>query len=73
MPSSYTSSLRFELQFTGENLNLWGDKLNAALSRADDAIGGWLTKALTADYTLATANGAADEARRDDRRPVREG
>ena len=64
MPSSYTTSLRFELQFTGENLNLWGDKLNAALSRADDAIAGWLTKPLTGDYALTTANGGPDEARR---------
>jgi len=64
MPSSYTTSLRFELQFTGENVNLWGDKLNAALSRADDAIAGWLSKPLTGDYTLSTANGAADEARK---------
>jgi hypothetical protein len=64
MPSSYTPSLRFELQFTGENVNLWGDKLNAALSRADDAVAGWLTKPLTGDYTLATANGGADEARK---------
>jgi hypothetical protein len=64
MPSSYTPSLRFELQFTGENVNLWGDKLNAALSRADDAVAGWLTKPLTGDYTLATANGGGDEARK---------
>lgn len=64
MPSSYTTSLRFELQFTGENLNLWGDKLNAALSRADEAIAGWLTKPLTGNYVLTTANGGADEARR---------
>lgn len=64
MPSSYTTSLRFELQFTGENLNLWGDKLNAALARADDAIAGWLTKPLTGNYVLTTANGGADEARR---------
>lgn len=64
MPSSYTTSLRFELQFTGENVNLWGDKLNAALSRADDAVAGWLTKPLTGNYTLASANGVADEARR---------
>jgi len=64
MPSSYTTSLRLELQFTGENLNLWGDKLNAALSRADDAVAGWLTKPLTGNYALTTANGAADEARR---------
>lgn len=63
MPSSYTTSLRFELQFTGENVNLWGDKLNAALSRADTSIAGWLTKALTGPYTLSTANGAPDEAR----------
>lgn len=64
MPSSYTTSLRFELQFTGENVNLWGDKLNAALQRADDAVAGWLTKPLTGAYTLSTANGGADEARR---------
>lgn len=63
MPSSYTASLRFELQFTGENVNLWGDKLNAALSRADTSVAGWLTKALTGNYTLTTANGTADEAR----------
>jgi len=63
MPSSWSSSLRFELQFTGENINLWGDKLNAALIDADAAIAGLVTKALSGDYTLATANGAADEAR----------
>lgn len=63
MPSSYTASLRFELQFTGENVNLWGEKLNAALTRADSSIAGWLTKALTGDYTLTSANGSADEAR----------
>ena len=64
MPSSYSTSLRFELQFTGENVNLWGDKLNAALQRADDSIAGWLTKALTGPYSLTTANGTTDEARR---------
>jgi hypothetical protein len=64
MPSSYTTSLRFELQFTGENVNQWGDRLNAALQRADDAVAGWLTKPLSGPYTLATANGGADEARR---------
>lgn len=62
MPSSYTVSLRFELQFTGENINLWGDKLNTAISKVDASIAGWLTKALTGNYTLSTANGAADEA-----------
>jgi len=63
MPSSWSSSLRFELQFTGENINLWGDKLNAVLSHADYAVAGWLTKALSGDYVLTTANAADDEAR----------
>jgi hypothetical protein len=35
MPSSWSASLRFELQFTGENINLWGDKLNAVLQHVD--------------------------------------
>jgi hypothetical protein len=63
MPSSYSTSLRFELQATGENLNTWGDRLDSALSRADDAIASLTTKTLTADYALTTANGTADEAR----------
>jgi len=66
MPSSWSPSLRFELQFTGENINLWGEKLNAALTRADEAIAGWTTKNLTSSlspHQLSTANGSADEAR----------
>lgn len=63
MPSSYTTSLRFELQFTGENINLWGSLLNGAITRIDTSVAGWLTKALTGNYTLTTANGTADEAR----------
>lgn len=63
MPSSWSASLRFELQFTGENINLWGDKLNTDLQHADYAIAGWLTKAITGDYALTTANAADDEAR----------
>lgn len=63
MPSSYSASLRFELQFPGENINLWGDKLNGAFQRVDSAVAGWTTKALTGNYTLTTANGSADEAR----------
>lgn len=63
MPSSWSSSLRFELQFTGENINLWGDKLNTVLAHADYAVAGWLTKALTADYALTMANAGDDEAR----------
>ena len=63
MPSSWSSSLRFELQFTGENINLWGDKLNAVLTHADYAVAGVLTKALSGNYTLTTANAGDDEAR----------
>lgn len=63
MPSSFTTSLRFELQFTGENINVWGEKLNAVISRTDTSIAGWFTKALTSNYSLTTANGTADEAR----------
>jgi len=63
MPSSWSSSLRFELQFTGENINLWGDKLNAVLAHADYAVAGWLTKPLSGNTALTTANAADDEAR----------
>lgn len=63
MPSSWTSSLRLERQFTGENINLWGEKLNTALAHADYAVAGWLTKPLTGAATLSTANGLDDEAR----------
>jgi hypothetical protein len=63
MPSSWSASLRFELQFTGENINLWGDKLNAVLTHVDYGVAGWLTKALTGNYSLTTANAGDDEAR----------
>lgn len=63
MPSSWSPSLRLELQFTGENINLWGEKLNAALTRVDSAVAGWATIPLTGAYTLTVANDAADEAR----------
>jgi hypothetical protein len=63
MPSSWSPSLRFELQFTGENINLWGDKLNAVLSHADYAVAGWLTKPLGGNTALSTANAGDDEAR----------
>jgi hypothetical protein len=63
MPSSWSPSLRFELQFTGENINLWGDKLNAVLNHADYAVAGWLAKPLTGNAALSTANAGDDEAR----------
>lgn len=66
MPSSFTANLRFEKQFTGENINLWGDKLNAALDRVDDSVAGYVALAITGDYSLQSANTntTADEARR---------
>lgn len=67
MPSSYSTNLRLELQYTGENINLWGDKLCATLSRVDDSIAGYvaLTIPATGNYTLSSANtnASADEAR----------
>lgn len=56
MPSSWSPSLRFELQFTGENLNLWGEKLSDTLARVDDAIAGHVEVAVTGDHSLASSN-----------------
>jgi hypothetical protein len=64
MPSSYSSSLRLTLQFAGEGINTWGDVLNSGVFRlVDYSIAGWLTKALTGDVALSSANGVTDEAR----------
>lgn len=64
MPSTYTASLRFEMQGTGENLNAWGSRLNTALSRIDKAIAGRTPVTLAGvNYTLSTANASDDEAR----------
>lgn len=66
MPSSYSSSLRFELQFTGENVNTYGVKLDATFERMDDAIAGYVAAPISGDYSLQSANTntTADEARR---------
>jgi hypothetical protein len=63
MPSSYTTRLRLEKQFTGENVNVWGDRLNTVIDRLDLSIAGITTIALTGDYTLTTSNTADDDAR----------
>jgi len=64
MPSSYTASLRLELQAQGENPNQWGQpKLNNVISRLDFAVAGMVTKALTGDYELTSSNSSDDEAR----------
>src|SRR5262245_41696931 len=62
MPSSYTQRLRLEKQFTGENVNVWGDRLNTVIDRVDQAIAGITTIPLTGDRVLTTPN-ADDEAR----------
>jgi hypothetical protein len=66
MPSSFSANLRLEKQFTGENINVWGDKLDATIDRLDDAIAGYVAIAVTGDYTLSSSNSntTADEARR---------
>lgn len=64
MPSSWTASGRLEKQFPGENISLWGDKLDVVLDRVDYLVCGWLTKALVSTpYSLTTANAGDDEAR----------
>jgi hypothetical protein len=63
MPSSYSASLRFELQQSGENLNSWGTRLNTALSRIDTAIAGLNSIALTGDYTLTSSTTTDDDSR----------
>ena len=64
MPSSYTASLRFEQQFTGENTNTWGQRLNTLFGRADFSIAGQATIPLTGvPYALTSSNTADDEAR----------
>lgn len=63
MPSSFSTSLRFELQFTGENTNTWGVRLNTSFQRIDRAIAAWTPVALTGDHTLTVSNVADDEAR----------
>lgn len=65
MPSTYTASLRLEMQAAGENLNTWGaPRLNAVIDRLDQAIAGRSAIVLTGDHVLTSANVGDDEARR---------
>lgn len=65
MPSTYTASLRIEMQAAGENLNTWGaPRLNNAFSRFDKAIAGRTAVTLAGvNYTLTASNTLDDEAR----------
>ncbi|MDP1616780.1 hypothetical protein [Phenylobacterium sp.] len=65
MPSTYTPSLRLEMQAAGENLNTWGaPRLNAVIDRLDQAVAGRSAIALNGDHVLTSANAGDDEARR---------
>ncbi len=66
MASTYTSDLRLNKQGIGDNNNTWGTIVNTQLDLLDDAIAGQTTVNVTtaSDYTLSTANGTSDEARR---------
>lgn len=65
MASSWSTSLRFNLQGTGDNLNLWGAILNAqAIQMADEAIAGYVAVSVTGDTTLTSLNGASDQSRK---------
>lgn len=64
MPSSPSTRLRLELQAAGENLNTWGaPRLNAALSRIEEAIADWLSLTITGNVTLTASNYIEDQAR----------
>jgi hypothetical protein len=66
MPSSYTPSLRLVLPVTGELTGTWGDVTNQGLTELVDAsIAGTASITMSdANFTLSTASGTADEARK---------
>lgn len=64
MPSTFTATLRFELQAPGSDLNTWGGNLNTnAIALIDFAIGGVTALTPSGPITLTSANGAADQSR----------
>lgn len=63
MADTYTSSLLLTQPEVGENLNVWGGKLNAMFELVDKSVVGRTGYTLSGNKTLTRANGAADEAR----------
>jgi len=65
MPSTYSSSLRLELQATGENANTWGTKTNNNLNLLQQAITGYRSINISGGsaYVVSAADGVSDEAR----------
>lgn len=64
MPSTPSPLLRLELQATGENLSVWGLKLNALFTQTEQAIADVLTLTITGDRTLTASNFSENEYRR---------
>jgi hypothetical protein len=65
MPSTYSSSLRLELQATGENANTWGTKTNNNLNLLQQAIAGYEAIDISGSITfvVSAADGVLDQAR----------
>lgn len=66
MPSTYSSSLRLELQATGENSNTWGTKTNNNLNLIEQAVAGYVKITLvsaSATYNLTIDNASASDGR----------
>jgi hypothetical protein len=64
MASTFTASLRLNLQATGDSLNVWGQILNGqAVTPLEQAIAGITTLTVNAPVTLTTNNGVPDQAR----------
>src|SRR5215510_3155711 len=67
MASTFTTSLRLELQGLGEHRASWGTNANMVFSMIEDAIAGRsevTVPDLATPYPLSTANSLPDEARR---------
>lgn len=66
MPSTYSSSLRLELQATGENSNSWGTKTNNNLNLIEQAISGYEAITLvsaSSTYNLTIADASSSPGR----------
>lgn len=64
MTSTFTTSLKIEEMATGDQSGTWGDTTNTNYLLFEQAITGYLAKAMTdANQTLTNLDGALDEAR----------
>lgn len=64
MASTYTASLRFNLQGLGDNINTWGLILNSGVFQlVDTSIAGRYGFTLSGNATLTSVNGGVDQSR----------